>query len=76
MEESINRQKAHMRRMGAVNPEAQVEYQSVVERYEYLKTQVDDLRKADDDLCQIIRELDEVMERDFKQTFRKVADRV
>jgi chromosome segregation protein len=73
MEESINRQKAHLRRMGAVNPEAQTEYQSVVERYEYLKTQVDDLHKADDDLCQIIRELDEVMERDFQQTFRKVA---
>jgi len=73
LEESIIRQKAHLRRMGAVNPEAQVEYQSVVERYEYLKTQVDDLRKADEDLCQIIRELDDVMERDFKQTFLKVA---
>ena len=73
MEESINRQKAHLRRMGAVNPEAQVEYQSVVERYEYLKTQVDDLKKADEDLCKIIEELDEVMERDFKQTFHKVA---
>ncbi len=73
MEESINRQKAHLRRMGAVNMEAQSEYQSVVERYEYLKTQVDDLHKADEDLCQIIRELDEVMERDFKLTFKKVA---
>jgi len=73
MEESINRQKAHLRRMGAVNPEAQAEYQSVVERYEYLKTQVDDLKKADEDLCKIIQELDEVMERDFKQTFQKVA---
>ncbi len=73
MEESINRQKAHLRRMGAVNPEAQVEYQSVVERYEYLKTQVDDLKKADEDLCKIIEELDDVMERDFKQTFHKVA---
>ncbi len=73
MEESINRQKAHLRRMGAVNPEAQTEYQSVVERFEYLKTQIDDLHKADVDLCQIIRELDEVMERDFKQTFKKVA---
>jgi chromosome segregation protein len=74
MEENINRQKAQIRRMGAVNPEAQAEYQSVFERHEYLKTQVDDLRKADDDLCQIIRELDEVMEREFNQTFRKVAD--
>jgi len=73
IEDSINRQKAHLRRMGAVNPEAQSEYQALVERYEYLKTQVDDLHKADEDLCQIIRELDEVMERDFKQTFRKVA---
>ncbi|MEI8131564.1 MAG: chromosome segregation protein SMC [Leptolinea sp.] len=74
MEENINRQKAQIRRMGAVNPEAQVEYQSVAERHEYLKTQVDDLHKADDDLRQIIRELDEVMEREFMQTFRKVAE--
>jgi len=74
MEENINRQKAQIRRMGAVNPEAQVEYQSVVERHEYLKTQIDDLHKADDDLRQIIRELDEVMEREFMQTFRKVAE--
>jgi chromosome segregation protein len=74
MEENINRQKAQLRRMGAVNPEAQTEYQTVFERHEYLKTQVDDLRKADADLCQIIRELDEVMEQEFKQTFHKVAD--
>jgi chromosome segregation protein len=74
MEENIIRQKSQIRRMGAVNPEAQTEYQSVLERHEYLKTQVDDLCKADDDLCQIIRELDEVMEREFKQTFRSVAD--
>jgi chromosome segregation protein len=74
MEENINRQKAQMRRMGAVNPDAQTEYQSVMERHEYLKTQVDDLHKADDDLCQIIKELDEVMEREFKQTFRRVAE--
>jgi chromosome segregation protein len=74
MEENINRQKAQIRRMGAVNLEAQSEYQSVLERHEYLKTQVDDLRKADVDLCQIIRELDDVMEHEFKETFQKVAE--
>ncbi|HPH96911.1 MAG TPA: chromosome segregation protein SMC [Anaerolineaceae bacterium] len=73
LEETISRQKQQLRRMGAVNVEAQQEYQSVKERHEFMISQVADLRKADGDLREIIAELDELMKRDFKRTFNAVA---
>lgn len=73
IEESINRQRALLRRMGPINPEVQNEFKSVKERYEFLKVQVEDLRKADSDLRQVIAELDELMRREFRKTFDAVA---
>ena len=73
LEENINRQRAQMRRIGPINPEAEEEYISVKERYEFLTAQVDDLKKADQDLRQVISELDELMQREFRKTFDAVA---
>jgi chromosome segregation protein len=73
LEDAISRQRAQLRRMGAINPEAQNEYHEVKERYEYLTGQVADLKKADEDLRQIIAELDELMRREFHKTFTAVA---
>jgi len=73
LEENINRQRGQLRRMGAINPEAQSEYHSVKERRDFLVSQVADLRKADEDLRQVIAELDELMKREFRKTFDAVA---
>ncbi len=73
IEESINRQRAQLRRLGAVNFEAQSEYVSVKDRFDFLSGQVVDLRKADTDLRQVISELDELMRREFRKTFDAVA---
>jgi chromosome segregation protein len=73
LEENINRQRGILRRMGAINPEAQAEYEAVSERYHFLKTQVDDLKHADVDLRQVIAELDELMQHEFRKTFDAVA---
>ncbi|MBW6471658.1 MAG: chromosome segregation protein SMC [Anaerolineaceae bacterium] len=73
LEENINRQRAQMRRIGPINPEAEEEYRSVKERFEFLSEQVEDLKKADQDLRQVIAELDELMQREFKKTFDAVA---
>ena len=73
IEESINRQRGQMRRMGAINPEAHKEYLEVKERYEFMIRQVDDLRKADADLRVVIAELDDLMRREFRKTFDAVA---
>ena len=72
LEEQMQRLKNHLRRMGAVNPESITEFAESSERYEFLKTQMADLKKADADLRQVIAELDRMMENAFLATFDKV----
>ena len=72
LEEQIQRLKNHLRRMGAVNPDAITEFSESSERYDFLKTQMADLKKADSDLRQVIAELDRMMENAFLSTFDKV----
>ena len=71
-EDEIKRLKNQMRRIGAINPEAQQEYIEVKERYEFLTHQVADLEKASKDLEEVINTLDEMMETDFLKTFKSV----
>ncbi len=71
--ETIKRQRAQLRRMGAVNPEAQVEYQEVKDRFEFMTDQVLDLHHAESDIKEVITELDILMEREFRRTFEAVA---
>jgi chromosome segregation protein len=73
IEDGISRFRSQLRRMGAVNPDSQKEYQEVLERSHFLKAQMEDLRKADSDLRQVISELDELMKTEFKKTFDAVA---
>ncbi|HEX7975100.1 MAG TPA: hypothetical protein VF498_11880, partial [Anaerolineales bacterium] len=72
-EETMKRQRAQLKRMGAINPEAQAEYQEVKERFKFMKEQVADLEKAEIDVRQVIAELDGLMEREFRKTFEAVA---
>ena len=73
MEEQVKQQRARLRRMGAVNPQAQEEYEKEKERYEFLEAQMADLRKAEADLREVIAELDDLTERAFYKTFKAVA---
>jgi chromosome segregation protein len=73
IDENIKRQRALMRRMGPINPEAQIEFKQVKERFEFLSSQVTDLHKAEADLKEVITELDLLMEREFRKTFEAVA---
>jgi chromosome segregation protein len=72
-EENINRQRTMLRRMGAINPDAQKEYIAIEERFEFLTDQVADLKKADEDLRKVIAELDVLMKQEFQKTFNAVA---
>jgi len=71
-EENIKRLKSQIRRIGAINPEAQREYLEVKERHEFLTQQIDDLEKASANLREVIRTLDHLMEQDFIKTFKAV----
>lgn len=72
IEEQLNHHRAQIRRMGPINPEAKTEFEQEKERYEFMKTQVEDLRKAEADLKQVVTELDEITIREFTRTFDAV----
>jgi len=73
-EKSIKRLRAQLRRIGPINPEAEEEYEEVMERHEFLTHQIEDLQKAETDVRQVIDELDILMEEEFCQTFEMVAE--
>ncbi len=73
LEENIRRQRGQLRRIGPINPEAQAEYQEVKTRFEFLNNQVVDLKKAQEDIKQVVAELDLLMEREFRKTFDAVS---
>ena len=73
LEPQVKRLRAQLRRMGSVNPEAQQEYHHVRERVEFMTTQVDDLRRAESQVQEVIAELDVIMAREFRKTFDAVA---
>ena len=72
LEEEIGRVRAQIKRLEPVNPDAPAEYEEVMERYGFLTDQAGDLEEAAGNLRQVIVELDELMERDFRETFEAV----
>ncbi|TAK13634.1 MAG: chromosome segregation protein SMC [Anaerolineae bacterium] len=73
LEDRLKQQRMQLRRMGAVNPEAQAEYRQVKERFVFMTGQVADLTQAEKDIKEVIAELDELMDREFRKTFDTVA---
>ncbi len=72
LEEHLARQRAQLRRMGLINPEAKKEFDAESERYSFMSAQVQDLRQAEADLRQMITELDEMTRKEFSRTFEAV----
>lgn len=72
LEEQLNRKRGQLRRMGAVNPEAEREFNEVRERHDFLTQQVADLEAARTQLREVIAEMDVLMEREFRKTFDAV----
>ncbi|NSW52001.1 MAG: chromosome segregation protein SMC [Anaerolineae bacterium] len=73
LNDEIRRNRAQLRRLGAINMDAKHEYDEVFERHEFLTQQLDDLKKADENLSEVISELNELMRLEFKKTFDAVA---
>ncbi|MCR4693829.1 MAG: chromosome segregation protein SMC [Pseudobutyrivibrio sp.] len=64
--------KNSIRAMGNVNVNAIEEYKELFERYNFLKTQHDDLIEAEASLVKIIEELDEGMRKQFEVGFAEI----
>ena len=68
----IEELKTGIRSLGNVNVNAIEDYKEVAERYEFMKTQHDDLAEAEAALLQIIEELDTGMRRQFEEKFKEI----
>ncbi|MCC7119676.1 MAG: chromosome segregation protein SMC [Anaerolineales bacterium] len=72
LEEQLTQARGQIRRMGPINPDAKTEYEQESERYTFMKSQVEDLNKAEADLKQVVAELDELTKQEFSRTFDAV----
>ena len=68
----INILKSAIKKLGDVNVNAIEEYKSVSERYEFLKTQHDDMIEAEESLMKVVAELDEGMRVQFTTKFEEI----
>ncbi len=68
----VNNYKAIIKSIGMVNTNSINEYKEVKERYDFLTNEKTDLSVAKETLLEIIDEMDEVMKKDFLDTFEKV----
>jgi len=70
--ERVNLYKSNIRKLGMVNLASIEEFERVNARYEFLSKQKDDLLNAQENLLDIMREMDGVIEEEFSNTYKKV----
>lgn len=73
MKRQIAGLKEQIKKLGDVNVNAIAEYRSLMERYEFLKGQHDDLAEAEKTLYGIIEELDRAMRKQFQEKFGEIG---
>jgi len=66
--------KSDIRNLGDVNVGAIEEYRTVSERYEFLTTQAADIREAEEKLKELIAQLSEMMENQFREHFAVISE--
>ncbi|MGP7960721.1 chromosome segregation protein SMC [Sanguibacter sp. A247] len=72
-EKRLARAQRDLARLGRVNPLALEEFAALEERHQFLVEQLDDLKRSRADLMQIVKEIDERVERVFADAFRDTA---
>ena len=72
IEEDVSGLKERIATMGPVNPDAIVEYTDLLERYDFLKAQSEDLWNAKNALVSSIDEINETSQTLFSETFEQV----
>ena len=72
MRKQISLVKQQIKALGEVNVGAIEEYKEVFERYTFLKTQHDDIIKAEENLRGVIADLDKAMKQTFTEKFREI----
>ena len=72
LKKKIESLKAAIRELGNVNVNAIEDYKEISERYEFMKSQHDDLVRSEETLYGIIEELDTGMRRQFEEKFQEI----
>lgn len=70
----ISRLKHQIEIIGGIDPEIEKEYKESKERYEFLKTQIADLKQAIGSLTKIIEELDVKIKEQFNSAFSRINE--
>ncbi len=73
MKKEIAALKDQIKKLGDVNVNAIEDYKNLMGRYEFLKTQHDDLVEAEKTLLNIIEELDTAMRKQFNEKFVEIS---
>lgn len=74
-EKEVGELRSKLGKIGEVNLSAIEEYDGLVERYEFLKGQHEDLLAARDQLCKVINRINRICSVKFKDTFEQINDR-
>lgn len=74
LEEKVHNLTAELEHIGPVNPEAIIEREALEQRFEFLKTQTDDIEKSKAQLRRVVRQVDQEIEDNFKQTLGTIND--
>ncbi|TCK98311.1 condensin subunit Smc [Natranaerovirga hydrolytica] len=72
MKKEVQKIKNTIKALGDVNVNAIEDYKKLVERFEFLQTQRDDLLEAEEKLLNIVIELDKAMRDQFKEKFKEI----
>ena len=72
MEQEVGRLAARLEHIGPVNPEAIAEREALEQRFELLKTQLEDIDESKVKLRRVVRQVDREIEEKFKQTLDEV----
>lgn len=70
--QTLNETKSQIKALGQVNVDAIEEYAALKERYDHVKTQMDDLEASKAELFGIISSIEEEMKRMFVEAFEKI----
>ncbi len=70
----VRKLKFQLEQIGGIDPLIVEEYEETQKRFEFLSTQSEDLSKASNSLREIIKELDEKVEKIFKNSFKRINE--
>jgi chromosome segregation protein len=72
LEDRLNQLRGQIKRLGNINVDAQVEYEELKQRHDFLTEQTTDLNQASEQLRQVIAELNDTIKVTFRQTFEAI----